>query len=217
MIVPIRFHGKGYDPISEAGRGGRVAAKGLDTRERILDEAVRLASRDGLEGLTIGGLAAALKLSKSGLFAHFGSREALQVATLERAAERFQRRLAAGVDPNASGPERLRALLRCSMDWIDDPDLPGGCPILGACVEFDDREGAPREALLKLQRASQARSVALFASFAAAGRDTEQLAFELRAITLAYHHSARVLRDPRARAFAIQALESLLERAQRPA
>ena len=192
-----------------------MAEKGDSTRARILDEAMRIASRDGLEGLSIGTLAGALDLSKSGLFAHFGSKEALQMAVLEHAATRVGERLAPARRLPA-GPERLRFQLEITMDWIDDPALPGGCPITGACIEFDDREGRVRELLLKLQRNSHQRSVELFEAFADPSRDRDQLAFEFRAIGLGYHHAARVLRDQRARTWARTALESLIEQAQRP-
>lgn len=191
-----------------------MAEKGDSTRERILDEAVRVASRDGLEGLSIGVLATGLGMSKSGLFAHFGSRSALQVATLEHAAARVRERTAAAalVPP---GPGRVRALFQAIQGWIDDPGLPGGCPITGACIEFDDRDGPVREALERLQRLTTERAVALFDAFAAPSRDREQLAFEFRAICLAYHHAARMLREPRAGDWARNALEALIERAQR--
>lgn len=189
-----------------------MAGKGEETRVRILDEAVRLASRDGLEGLSIGTLATALNLSKSGLFAHFGSREALQIAVLDHAAERFRRR-AQGLRELLPGPDRLRFLLRVTQDWIDDPELPGGCPISGACIEFDDREGPVRERLLELQQDSQRQAIGIFETFATQGQDHEQLAFEYRGIALAYHHAARVLRDPRARQWAERALEALIRRA----
>ena len=192
-----------------------MAEKGDSTRARILDEAMRIASRDGLEGLSIGILAGALDLSKSGLFAHFGSKEALQVAVLEHAAARFAERLEP-LRHLPAGPERLRFLLDTSLDWIDDPELPGGCPITGACIEFDDREGRVRELLLMLQRTSQQRYAELFDAFADPSRDRQQLAFEFRAITLGYHHAARVLRDERARTWARAALESLIEKARQP-
>ncbi len=192
-----------------------MAEKGDDTRLRILDEALRLASRDGLEGLTIGVLAAALDLSKSGLFAHFGSKEALQIAVLEHASARLDERNAPAKE--LAGPERLRFLLQASLDWIDDPQRPGGCPITGACFEFDDRDGPVRQALIRLQRGGQERMVAAFDSFAHPSRDRYQLAFEYRAITLGYHHAARVLRDDRARAWAWNALEALIEKALLPA
>jgi len=192
--------------------GAHLAGRGEETRVRILDEAVRIASRDGLEGLSIGLLASALGLSKSGLFAHFGSREALQVAVLDHAAERFRRR-AWPLRELPPGPERLRFLLRTTLDWIDDPELPGGCPISGACIEFDDREGPVRERLLELQQFSRSQTVELFEAFTIQGQDREQLAFEYRGIALAYHHAARVLRDPRARQWAEGALEALITRA----
>jgi AcrR family transcriptional regulator len=193
-----------------------LAEKGDGTRARILDEALRLASRDGLEGLTIGGLAAALDLSKSGLFAHFGSKEALQIAVLEHAADRL-RELCAPAKGLPAGPERLRFLFQVSLDWIDDPQRPGGCPITGACFEFDDRDGPVRQALIRLQRNGQERAVEGFDAFAHPSRDRHQLAFEFRAITLGYHHASRVLREPRAREWARNALESLIEKAMRPA
>jgi AcrR family transcriptional regulator len=192
-----------------------LAEKGEGTRARILDEAVRLASRDGLEGLSIGVLATALDLSKSGLFAHFGSKQALQIAVLEHAAQRIRERTAPARDLPA-GPERLRFLLEVSLDWIDDPERPGGCPITGACFEFDDRDGSVRQALLRLQRAAQERSVETFDGFAHPSHDRGQLAFEYRAITLAYHHASRVLREDRARAWARNALESLIAKALSP-
>jgi AcrR family transcriptional regulator len=190
-----------------------LAEKGDSTRARILDEAMRIASRDGLEGLSIGSLAGALDLSKSGLFAHFGSKEALQVAVLEHAAARVGERLAP-MRQLPAGPERLRFMLRTTLDWIDDPALPGGCPITGACIEFDDREGRVRDLLLKLQRNTQQRCAEQFEAFADPARDRDQLAFEFRAIALGYHHAARVLRDERARAWALAALEALIERAR---
>jgi AcrR family transcriptional regulator len=195
--------------------GADLAERGDSTRARILDEGLRLASRDGLEGLSIGALAGALGLSKSGLFAHFGSKEALQVAVLEHAAGRVQARVApaAGIAP---GPERLRFLFRASLDWIDDPERPGGCPITGACIEFDDREGPVREALERLQRGTQERIAEQFDAFRHPGRDREQLAFEYRGLTLAYHHAARMLRAGKARAWALAGLEELIARAGGP-
>lgn len=189
--------------------------KGLGTRARILDEAVRLASREGLEGLSIGSLAAALAMSKSGLFAHFGSKETLQIAVLEHAAELFRARNAQTKDL-PDGPEQLRALLRTTLDWIDDPERPGGCPIAGACFEFDDQEGPVRQALLRLQERSQQWAVATFRTFAEPSQDPEQLAFEFKAIALGYHHAARVMRAPQARTWAGKALEALIERAFQP-
>jgi AcrR family transcriptional regulator len=193
-----------------------LAEKGEITRTRILDEAVRVASREGLAGLSIGILATVLGMSKSGLFAHFGSKEALQIATLEHAAARLHERTAPAARL-APGPDQLRSLFRAIQGWVDDPDLPGGCPITGACIEFDDQDGPVREALVRIQRRSMQGAVALFDSFAEPSWDREQLAFQFRAICLAYHHAARLLREPRAAAWAGAALESLIEQALRPA
>ncbi|HTP28146.1 MAG TPA: TetR/AcrR family transcriptional regulator [Anaeromyxobacteraceae bacterium] len=187
-------------------------AKGETTRTRILDEAVRLASRDGLQGLSIGGLAAALSLSKSGLFAHFGSKEALQVAVLEHAGARFRRLVLAPLSDIPAGRERLRTLLQGSLDWMDDPEFKGGCPIFAACFELDDREGAARDALVARQHGMKKFLVGLFGEVAGPGADLEQAAFEFRAITLAYHFATRVLRDPSARTRTWKAFEALLER-----
>lgn len=192
-------------------------SKGDLTRNRILDEAMRLASRNGLEGLTIGTLAEALALSKSGLFAHFGSKEALQIAVLEHTRDRFQEKCAGPVQAAAKGLPRLKALIGAWLDWIDDPELPGGCPVLGACFELDDREGAPREKLVALQKRAQDRLTALVKEAMAAGHldakaPIPQILFELRAITLAYHTATRVMRDPEARLHAWAAFEALMGR-----
>src|SRR5262249_31897124 len=112
-------------------------AKGDRTRARILDEAVELASVQGLGGLTIGPLADRLGLSKSGLFAHFRSKEELQVETLDRAAERFR---ALVTEPLRAVPDRatrLRTFFNGWIDWLDTSGPAGGCPILAAAIEFD--------------------------------------------------------------------------------
>src|SRR5262245_34904059 len=127
-------------------------SRGDLTRTRILDEAMRLASQDGVEGLTIGTLADALHLSKSGLFAHFGSKEALQVAVLEHTTRRMQERVAEGVIRRPPGLAQFKALMKAWFDWIDAPELPGGCPMAGACFEFDGHPGKTRDALLGMQK-----------------------------------------------------------------
>lgn len=187
--------------------------KGAATRSRILDEAMRIASRDGLEGLTIGGLAKALSLSKSGLFVHFGSKEALQIAVLEHTLARFREFASPSVEAAAPGADKLRALFRAWLDWIDNPELPGGCPVLAAAFELDDREGAPREFLVSSQELNQRRLALAFRQAASPGADIDQLVFEMRAITLAYHYTSRVMRDPKAREKAGKAFEELLRRA----
>ncbi|HNX30151.1 MAG TPA: TetR/AcrR family transcriptional regulator [Holophaga sp.] len=187
--------------------------KGAATRSRILDAAMKIASRDGLEGLTIGGLAKALSLSKSGLFVHFGSKEALQIAVLEHTLARFGEFAMPSVEAAAPGADKLRALFKAWLDWIDNPELPGGCPVLGAAFELDDREGAPREFLVSSQELNQRKLALAFRQAASPGADIDQLVFEMRAITLAYHYTSRVMRDPKAREKADKAFEELLRRA----
>ena len=116
--------------------------KGEQTRTLILNEAVALASQVGLEGLSIGSLAARLHLSKSGLFAHFGSKEDLQLQTLRQAQLRFEETVFRPALKAPRGLPRLRALFVNWLGWIKHNDeLPGGCLILAASVEYDDRPG----------------------------------------------------------------------------
>ena len=116
-------------------------AKGDRTRTRILDEAVELASVQGLGSLTIGPLAERLGLSKSGLFAHFRSKEALQVETLNRAAALFEEAVIARVRAEPDRSKRLRLFFEYWIAWLNDSGLSGGCPILAAAIEFDDVPG----------------------------------------------------------------------------
>lgn len=122
-----------------------VTQKGSETRATILDRAVDLASAEGLEGLTIGRLAAELQMSKSGLFAHFGSKQELQLATIGAAAERFR---AAVIDPALELPDgapRLRAMSERYLDRLQD--YSGGCFWAATSAEYDDRPGPVRDAI----------------------------------------------------------------------
>src|ERR1043166_7669353 len=116
-------------------------AKGDRTRARILDEAVELASINGLGALTIGPPAGRLGLSKSGLFAHFRSKEALQVETLERAAELFRADVTEPLRAEPDRTNRLQLFFERWIDWLDQSGLPGGCPTLAAALAFADVPG----------------------------------------------------------------------------
>lgn len=193
--------------------------KGDQTREAILERAIRLASEVGLEGLTIGRLAGALDLSKSGLFAHFASKEALQVQTLERAAERFVDVVVRPALAEPRGEPRLRALFERWLRWPDEVPQPGGCIFVQAAVELDDRPGPARDRLVALQRAWLASIASAVKGARAEGHlrrdvDPEQFAFELYGIMLSTHHATRLLRDPRAAARARRAFERLLAAAR---
>jgi AcrR family transcriptional regulator len=191
-------------------------SKGEDTRREILERAAGLASQVGLEGLTIGRLADELELSKSGLFAHFHSKEALQVETLRFAAELFVDRVVRPALKAPRGEPRVRALFERWLEWAKANPLPGGCVFVAAASEMDDREGPAREELVRQQRdwleliASVARTAIREGAFRA-DADPEQFAYELHGVKLAYHHASRLLRDPAAEARARRAFDALLD------
>ncbi len=190
--------------------------KGERTRAAILDEAVALASRRGLEGLSIGALADTLGMSKSGLFAHFGSKEDLQVQTLERAQARFEQAVFHPALARAPGLPRLRAIFEGWLAWLErGKDVPGGCPILAAAVEYDDCPGPVRDRVLAGQRALRgaiAKAVrgAVDAGHLRAGTDPWQMTFEIYGMILSAHHEHRLLGDPRAAFRAQEAFERLV-------
>jgi AcrR family transcriptional regulator len=193
--------------------------KGAETRERILDRAMSLASRDGLGGLTIGTLADKLGLSKSGLFAHFGSKEDLQLEVLRAAVTRFEKEVLRPAFRAPRGEPRLRSLLEHWLRWTTDPSLPGGCILVAATAELDDREGRPRDFLAATQRQlldTLARSarLAMDVHHFRADLDVDQFAFELYSIFLGYNHSKRLLRDPRAEKRGHVAFDRLIDDAK---
>jgi AcrR family transcriptional regulator len=189
--------------------------KGEQTRAAILDCAVDQASVVGLAGLSIGGLASETGLSKSGLFAHFGSKEALQVEVLEAAARRFAELVIKPARREASGLARLRALFENWLDWTEAGGFRGGCLFLAAAIELDDQEGPARDYLVTVQR-NWLRTLAKTAERAARegdlaeGLDGGRMAFDIDGIYLSYHQAKRLLRDPRAKERALQAFETLI-------
>jgi AcrR family transcriptional regulator len=191
--------------------------KGAQTRTLILNEAIALASQVGLEGLSIGSLASRLDLSKSGLFAHFGSKEDLQLLTLKQAQRLFQDRVFSPALREPRGLPRLRALFSGWLTWIaQNDDLPGGCLLLSASAEYDDRPGAIRELLVAGQRELRGAIVkfirlAIEDGHLAPETDPWQLSFELFGIVLATHHDHRLLGDTRSVARAQGAIERLIE------
>jgi AcrR family transcriptional regulator len=192
--------------------------KGQATREAILDHAVQLARRIGLEGLTIGRLAEDLDLSKSGLFAHFRSKEALQVQVLESAAMRFVATVLRPALEIRRGEPRVRALFERWLDW---ERRPGGCVFVQAAADLDDRDGPARERLVQLQcdwldAIATTAGGAIREGHFKASLDPRQFAHDLNGIILAYHHAARLLRQPDAEQRARTAFETLLRAARKP-
>ena len=189
--------------------------KGVRTKVMILDGAVRLASELGLEGLSIGRLADELDLSKSGLFAHFDSKEDLQVQVLDRAAERFADVVVRPALAVEAGEARLRALFEHWLAWPRKVKQPGGCVFMAAAAELDDRPGQARDRLVALQKEWLATIARVFRRGQDVGvfrRDLEpaQVAFEFLGIGMSCHFAARLLRDPRAVEHARAALERLV-------
>ena len=190
--------------------------KGTETRDRILDTAFRLAARQGLDGLSLAALAGKLGLSKSGLFAHFDSKEELQLEMLRVASERFVDKVMRPAFKQPRGLPRVKALFENWRRWATDPSLPGGCVFVAASAELDDRDGPVRAYVVSQQRGllqTIARAAALSVEVGHFRRDldVEQFAFEFLAIYLAFHHAQRLLRDPRAEQRARRAYMRLVD------
>lgn len=189
-------------------------SKGQETKAAILDEAVGIASRVGFNALTIGTLAESTGMSKSGLFGHFKSKEALQLETLDRGRERFTDVV---VRPTLTAPRgiaRVRGLLDNWLVWETEA-LVGGCVFVTASVEFDDQPGPMRDALVRNQT-DWAEFIATVAGTAISEGDfrddvdTEQFAFTLLGIIYAFHHAARLLNDPKALDYVRGSFDQLL-------
>lgn len=190
-----------------------ITTKGAATREMILDHAYAIACRDGLEGLSIGDLAQTVGMSKSGVFAHFGSREDLQLAVLDSGGRRFGEAVLIPALRAPRGVARLRAIVDGWFDWVRDNRQ--GCLIMGAVSEYDSRPGALHDAVVELiqrWRDATARAVALAVEGGELRSDTDasQLSFEIFGVALALHNDTRLFDPKSARAQAERAIERLL-------
>jgi AcrR family transcriptional regulator len=200
-----------------AARTPSAGTKGERTRAAILDVALRLVSKDGLDGLTIGTLAEATGMSKSGLFAHFGSRDELLLAVLAHGQAQFTEVVFEPAIAKPRGLPRLRAMFVNWLDWTESAELPGGCPMIGGATEFDDKPGQVRDALAAGQRAwigtlTRATRQAIEQGQLAPDTDPEQISFELFGIALVVHHHRRLLGYEKARSRALAAFDALIER-----
>ncbi|MGH8807298.1 MAG: TetR/AcrR family transcriptional regulator, partial [Noviherbaspirillum sp.] len=172
--------------------------KGELTRAAILDVALDLASRDGLEGLTIGLLADKMNMSKSGVFAHFGSREDLQIEVVKLYHHQFEQEV---FYPSMKEPRGLPRLQTMFARWVKrvSVEIASGCIYISGAVEYDDRPGAIREELAGMVRAWKTalrRCVVQSIEMNHLGADTDpdQLVFEMYGLILALHHDARFLK-----------------------
>jgi AcrR family transcriptional regulator len=192
-----------------ASRASRLAPplrrqpRGLRTRKAILLRAVHLASLEGLEGLTVGRLADDLKMSKSGLFAHFGSKEDLQLATVEAARQFFIDRISRPAMSAPRGMPRLWHLIESWLRHVEGKLFAGGCFFTAASFEFDGRTGPVRDRIVEIMREWMATLDRAVAEAQKAGHidphtNATLLAYEVQALGLGAHWSCQLLDDPAA-------------------
>jgi AcrR family transcriptional regulator len=191
--------------------------KGAITRGRIMSEAITSASRDGVGALTIGSLAHALSMSKSGLFAHFGSKDALQAAVVAETVERFASDVVKPALALPPGRAQVRQLLENWIAWSCDARHPGGCPMISAVFDLDTQPGEARDLLVA---AMERWRSALIAAVDRAKKidmpakiDCEGLVMEIFGLYLAQHTYHWLLGEEHAGATALKAFDAALERA----
>lgn len=187
-------------PTSAAAASTEPQGKGRQTRLAILDCALGLAGAIGLEGLSIGVLAERMGMSKSGVFAHFGSREELQISVVRRYHELFEADVFYPALKQPRGLPRLQALFERWLQQVSR-EVETGCIYISGAVEFDDRPGPVRDALVAMVQAwhdalERAVQLAIDAGHLGAGSHPKQLTFEIHGLILALHHDARFLQIP---------------------
>lgn len=175
-----------------------LAKKGELTRAAILDAALELAARDGLEGLTIGLIADRMQMSKSGVFAHFGSREDLQLEVVREYHRRFQKNVFEPALEQTKGLPRLEKMLELWME-LRIHELTSGCIYISGAVEFDDRPGAVRDQLVRsveMWRQALLKSIKISIAEGHLKKDAnpEAMLFGIYSAILGLHHDARFLR-----------------------
>ena len=198
----------------DAAAPQRPLMKGRQTRAAILDAALALASQMGLEGLSIGALAEVTQMSKSGVFAHFGSREELQISVIREYHAKFSDEV---FEPAMSAPRGLPRLRALFDRWFKrvSVEIDAGCIYISGAVEFDDRPGPVRDALVAMVQTwhaalERAILIAIDEGHLRADTDPQQMLFEIHGLILALHHDARFLRRPGADARARAGFENVL-------
>lgn len=204
----------------ESGPRAAVSAKGRQTRQAIIDTALQMAGRIGLEGLSIGVLADRMGMSKSGVFAHFGSREELQIAVVRSYHDQFENEV---FYPSISEPRGMPRLAAMVHRWLQrvSVEMETGCIYISSAVEFDDRPGLVRDALvgmIQIWHDAVRRAIvqAVECGHLAPDTDPQQLMFQIHGYILALHHDARLLRLPNALDLACRSLDTLLRQHATP-
>lgn len=208
-------------PLQKTSREGRALQKGQQTKVAIVDAALGLATQIGLEGLSIGALAEVTQMSKSGVFAHFGSREELQISVIREYHSRFEEEVFYPSLRQPRGLPRLRAMVD---NWMQrtSVEIDSGCLYISGAVEFDDRPGPVRDALASsvqtwLSAINRAVVQARDMGDLLPGTDHQQMAFELHGVILALHYEARFLKTPGSVARARAGFDHILARYGQPA
>ena len=196
-----------------------VTAKGAETRAAILRHALGLSSRLGLEGLSIGALAKSVGMTKSGVYAHFDSKEALQLAVLDSARDLFVERVVLPALQGPRGEPRVRALFQGWMAWGTSSEMSGGCPFMSASADFDDRPGLVRDKLVAHMRDLVGLFVKTVEGAIEEGHfrsDVDPLRFaqDGLGVVLGYYHFSRLLGFREAEANARAAHERLIQEAR---
>jgi AcrR family transcriptional regulator len=205
--------------MSDVEWAKRRSAQGQVTRATILKAAVDLASEHGLEGLTIGRLAETVHMSKSGLFAHFGSKEDLQLATLDAAAEIFVVEVLKPGLKGEKGLPRLHSLLAAWISYAERGVFKGGCFFTAASLEFDSRGGPVRDRVAEIMRdwlatLERAGREAIEAGHLTTSVDPAQLAFEMHSLAMGANWAFMLYGDQQAFRRALAGIESRLAMAK---
>ena len=195
---------------------GRTLMKGRQTKAAIVEAALGLASQIGLEGLSIGALAEVTGMSKSGVFAHFGSREELQISVIREYHDRFESEVFYTALSCARGLPRLQSLFD---NWMQrtTTEIDSGCIYISGAVEFDDRSGAVRDALEQsmktwLGAVKRAVTLGIEEGHLSEKTDPKQVVYEIHGLILALHYEARFLKSPRSMDRARTGFQHLLQR-----
>lgn len=187
------------------------------TKTLILDTAVKIAGREGIEGLTIGELAKAVGMSKSGLFAHFGGKDQLQLDVLKMATDQFVDAVLRPSFKAARGEPRVKAMIKNWLEHLNDiSSLQGGSILIASSIELDDRPGVLRDFVQKAQKdlianIEKAASYAVDEGHFRADLDVEQFAWSMYSFVLGYFHFKRLLEDPKAELHLKRSFNGLLE------